>query len=785
MIWNYIKIALRMFRRQKAYAFINVAGLALGMACCVVLFLFIQHEWSFDRFHRYAERIYRVVLRSEYEGRVRDHAGVAAPLAPAWKQEIAGIESAVRFGKNTYLVKYRDKRFYEKIVFADPEIFDIFDFPLLEGNPRTALSAPDSLLISDSMREKYFGTEDALGKTLLLDDRLYRISGILRDIPSNSHLQFGFLGSFSRFDRSYAGRWGVSNFATYFLVQKDFSLDEYALRMPSLVEKYRGKEARYSYGITYPLEPLTRIHLYSEAPWDLGPEGHIQHLAVFSAVALFILLVACFNTINLSTARSLTRAREVGLRKVIGAGRRQLALQFLGESFLMTAFSLLMSAVLVEMLLPIFNRLSGKTLHPNYLHNFPLAAFLAGVFLFVGFLSGGFLAIYVSGFQPVKILKGPFRDVSRVPLFRKIVIVGQFAVSILFIAATLIIFNQLRYMRTKSLGYNREHVVSLPIFDKEIFENQDAIKAEFLRDTGVISVSASSYTPGSTLWHQSYRYEGMPEDMNPMIRWIAVDHDFVDTLELNILLGRNFSSAYPTDAGGAYILNQSAVRAMGWDLPLGKRMEIVAEGSVVGVIQDFHFRSLHHPIEPLALHIWPAGYDNFLVRIRSRDIPRILEHLKEAWESFSPDQAFSYIFLDEAYDNLYRTEMRLNRIFGHVTAISLFIACLGLFGLAAFSTERRTKEIGIRKVLGASIPGVAWLLSREFTRWVLLANLIAWPAAFGIMQSWLGRFAYRISIGIFTFLLAGLSALLVSLLTIAYHAVKAAFADPVESLRYE
>ncbi len=785
MIRNYIKIAFRMFRRQKAYAIINVAGLALGMACCAVLFLFIQHEWSFDRFHRNAERIFRVVQRSDYAGRVRVHAGVAAPLAPAWQQEFAGIEKAVRFGKNTYLVKYRDKRFYEKIVFADPEIFDIFDFPLLDGNPDTALSAPDSLLISDSMREKYFGSDDALGKILSLDDRLYRITGILRDIPSHSHLQFGFLGSFQRFDRSYAGQWGISNFATYFLVRRDFSLDEYVLRMPGLVEKYRGKETRTTYGITYPLEPLTRIHLFSEAPWDLGPEGHIQHLAIFSAVALFILLVACFNTINLSTARSLTRSREVGLRKVIGAGRRQLALQFLGESFLMTAFSLLLTVVLVELLLPVFNRLSGMTLRLDLLHNFPLAAFLAAVFLFVGFLSGGFLALYVSGFQPVKVLKGPLRDVSGVPLFRKIVIVGQFAVSILFIAATLIIFNQLRFMRTKSLGYNREHVVSLPIFDKEIFENQEAIKAEFLRDAGVVSVSASSYTPGSTLWHQSYRYEGMPEDMNPMIRWIAVDHDFVDTLELNISLGRDFSPTYPTDSGGAYILNQSAARAMGWNEPLGKRMEIIAEGPVVGVIQDFHFQSLHHPIEPLALHIWPEGYDNFLVRIRSTDVPQTLERLKKAWEGFSPGQAFSYVFLDEAYDNLYRTEMRLNRIFGHVTGISLFIACLGLFGLAAFSTERRTKEIGIRKVLGASSPGVAWLLSREFTRWVLSANLIAWPAAYGIMQNWLGRFAYRTSTGIFTFLLAGLSAWLVSLLTIAYHAVKAAFMDPAESLRYE
>jgi putative ABC transport system permease protein len=775
MIRNYLKIAFRSFRRQ---------NLALGMACCIVLFLFIQHEWSFDRFHEHADRIHRVLLRSDYDGEVRHHPTVAAPLAPAWRQEFAGIEKAVRFGKNSFLVKYRDKRFYEQIFFADPEVFEVFSFPLAEGDPRSALSSPDSLLISERMREKYFGSDDPLGQTLVLDEQPYRVTGVLRDIPSNSHLQFDFLGSFAPYERAYADKWGVSNFATYLLLRDDFSFEDYELRMPGLVEKHRGRETRYTYGVTYPLEPLTRIHLFSQAPWDMGPAGNIQHLYIFSAVTLFILLIACFNTINLSTARSMTRAREIGLRKVVGAGRGQLAQQFLGESFSLTAVSLLLTLILVEAFLPVFNRLSGKFLEVDYLHNPALAAFLAGVFLFVGFFSGSVMTFYVSGFQPVRILKGMFEG-TRVPLFRKVVIVGQFAVSILFIASTLIISGQLRYMRTKQLGYTREHVISIPIYDSEVYESREAFKAELLRNPDVLHVSASSFSPGRTIWYQSYWYEGMPEDMNPMIRWIAVDFDLLETLELNLVSGRDFSPEFPTDIAGAYILNEAAVNSIGWGDPLGKRMEVVEEGPVIGVIRDFHFQSLHHSIEPLALCVWPEGYENFLVRVRPGRIPETLASIRGVWERFSPGQAFTYSFLDEAYDNLYRTEMQLGRIFANVTGISLFIACLGLFGLASFSTERRIKEIGIRKVLGASVPSVVFLLSGEFTRWVLAANLIAWPAAYWIMQGWLERFAYHTRPGLPVFLLSGVGALLVALLTVSCQSVRAARADPVESLRHE
>ena len=784
MIWNYLKIAFRSFRRHKVYSFINVAGLALGMACCVVLFLFIQHEWGFDRFHEHADRIHRVLLRSDYDGNVRYHPKVAAPLAPAWRQEFAGIEGAVRFGKHSSLVKYRDKRFYEQIFFADPEVFEVFSFPLAEGDPRSALSGPDNLLISERMREKYFGADDPLGQTIVLDEQPYRVTGVIRDIPSNSHLRFDFLGSFTRYERAYADSWGVSNFATYLLLREDFSFEDYALRMPGLVEKHRGRDTRTTYGVSYPLEPLTRIHLFSQAPWDMGPAGNIQHLYIFSAVTLFILLIACFNTINLSTARSMTRAREIGLRKVVGAGRGQLAQQFLGESFSLTAVSILLTLILVEAFLPVFNRLSGKFLEVDYLHNPALFVFLAGVFLFVGFFSGSVVAVYVSGFQPVRILKGVFAG-TRVPLFRKVVIVGQFAVSILFIASTLIISGQLRYMRTKTLGYTREHVISIPIYDSEVYESLDAFKAELLGDPDVLDVSASSFSPGQTIWYQSFRYEGMPEDMNPMIRWIAADFDLLETLELELVSGRDFSPEFPTDIAGSYILNEAAASSIGWDEPLGKRMDIVGEGPVIGVIKDFHFRSLHHSIEPLALCVRPEGYENFLVRVRPGRIPEMLSSIQGVWERFSPGQAFTYAFLDEAYDNLYRTETQLGRIFANVTGISLFIACLGLFGLASFSTERRTKEIGIRKVLGASVPSVVLLLSGEFTRWVLVANLIAWPSAYWIMSGWLGRFAYHTRPGLLLFLLSGGAALLVALLTVSFQSVRAASADPVDSLRYE
>ncbi len=785
VIKNYLRVAFRNLRRQKIYSGINVVGLALGMACCILLFRYLQHEWSFDRFHDNADRIYRVLLRSESGGNIRFHAGAPAPLAQTWLQEFPGLEKAARFSDNTFVVQKQDKRFRERIFFSDPDIFEIFDFPLMTGDPRFALTEPDTLVITEKMQDKYFGSEDPLNQVLMVDDLPYRITGVLKNIPSNSHLQFDFLGSFRRFERAYADRWGVSNFPTYFLIQNDFSFEDYARRMPELVEKYRGKEARIVYGVTFPLEPLVRIHLYSQASWDMGAKGDIDHLYIFSAVAMFVLLIACFNTINLSTARSLTRAREVGLRKVVGAGRGQVALQFLGESYMMTAVSIFLSLGLGELLLPVFNQLTGHTLKLDLLSDPLMLLFLLGIFGVVGNLSGGAMVLAVSRFQPSQVIKGSFMQAARIPKFRRIMIVSQFTLSIAFILLFLVIFNQIHYMQTKKLGYTREQVLSVPLDDKEAFAKRDALKTELLRSPDILDVSAASFSPGRPIWYQSFRYEGMPDDLNPMIRWIAADYDFIRTLDLKLFSGRDFSRTFPSDAGGAYILNETAVRSIGWQDPLGKRLQVVGEGTVIGVLNDFHFQSLHHPIEPLALYIWPEGCENLLVRVRAGHLLSALKHTQSSWEKTAPGSSYSYAFLDDAYNSLYLSEIRLGRVFAYVTAISLFIACSGLFGLASFSTQRRIKEIGIRKVLGASVSGVVSLFSRELINLVVLANLIAWPISYWIMSGWLERFAYRIQPGLFMFLLAGLLSLCVSLLPVIFLALRAARNDPVESLRYE
>jgi putative ABC transport system permease protein len=792
MFKNYLKIAFRNLIRYKGHSFINIAGLAIGMAACLLLFLWVQDELSYDRYNEKAERIYRVVNQIENNGRVERCATIPAPLSPALVNEFPWIQKVVRFARSKFLVKCQGEFFYEDIFFADPDVFDVFTFPLVAGNPETALQDPDSILISEEMKNKYFGEANPVGKTIALSEwRDFKITGVFKNIPQNSHFRCHLLASVLYYRPDYLTNWGVSNFWTYILVLKDSSgvPETFDEKMPQFVEKYRGKKLRDMYNLTYLLQPLTSIHLHSNVRNEIEPNRDIGIVYIFSAIALFILLIACLNYINLATARFTTRAREAGLRKVLGATPNQLIRQFLGESFLLALIALPLAILLAELFLPLFNSLSGKELAFHYFNNPFLLAGLVGIILCVGVISGIVPSLFMSAFQPTAVMKGMLKTSSIIPTLRRSLVVFQFSISIALIICTMIIANQLHHMRTKNLGFNKNHMVNIKInHNEEAILKYETIKHEFLQHPNVIAVSTSSFIPGQERWYNNYWIDGMAPNDYRMIRCITVDYDFIDTFQMNIVEGRGFSKEFTTDADSAFILNEAAVRKFGWESAIDKNFTLSVDwkkGKIIGVVEDFHFHSLHREIQPLVLCIDPASFDYFAVRIKPDNIPQTLDFLKNKWEELVPGEPFDYTFLDEDFDRLYKSEEKLERLFIIVTFLAVFVACLGLFGLAAFTAEQRTKEIGIRKVLGASVPGITLLLSKEFSRWVLISNIIAWPIAWYAMNKWLQNFAYRITILPWTFLLAGLLAFLTALLTVSYKAIRAARANPIETLRYE
>jgi len=785
-VWNYFKTAARKARRQKGFSFINIAGLAVGMACCLLLVIWIQDELNYDRYHVNAGRIFRVEHAELREGKDFRVASTQAPLASALKTEFPWIEKTVRFGDNGFFIIYGKNRFMEKVFFADPEIFDLFTVPLIKGDPASVLQDRNSIILSEEMARKYFGRDDPMGKVLTLEGWAdFKITGVFRNIFRNSHFHFDFLAPFLTYAGRHLDKWGIYNYYTYLLAGSGFNPESFSAGQAAFIQKYQGNMIRPGINFRYLLQPLTRIHLYSHAHNEVEPNGDISRIFIFSAVALFILLIACFNYINFATASFAGRTREVGIRKVIGAGRTQIIGQFLGESLLTSLAALVSAFLLAALLLPAFNTLSEKGLTMNSFFQGRLIAGMIVFMMLTGLLAGSYPAVFLSSVRPTAALSGPGLPRLKASVFRNSLVVVQFIVSIGFIIATLIIARQLSYIRDKDLGFDKEHVVTLPLRDENILKRIDAFKAELAGNPAIVSASASSFFPGPNTWNQNYWREGMSENEYPMIRWLAVDYDFLKTMGIPLTAGRDFSKDYPTDIGGAYVLNETAVKETGLRDPLGKQFSIGQKGTVIGVIKDFHFDSLHQKIEPLALKIYPTGYEYLSVRIRPGRTAEVLDFLRKKWEVFVPGRTFEYSFLDEDIDRLYSAEIRLNRIFIAAASASILVAGLGLFGLTALTARRRTKEIGIRKVLGASVSGITVNLSRELLALVAVANVIAWPLAYFAMQRWLRGFAYRTEIGAKAFLLSGLLALFVALLTVSYQAIRAALANPVESLRYE
>ncbi len=790
LVWNYIKTTLRMIRRQKGYSLINISGLAIGLTVCMLIVLWVTDEWSFDRFNVNAGRIYRV-YRDESATQMNSTSALTPPpLAAALKNDFPEIIKASRFGTwQRQLITYRDKSFNEtRFMHVDPDFFSMFSFPLVKGSPGSVFSNPYSVVLTENTAAKYFGSEDPIGKVLSVNKSFdVIVTGIIHNESLNSSLEFDLLSPFEillkeSIGEKNADNWGFNSFGTYIMLEHSASAETLNQKLKGYLKKYAQEDTD-----ELSLQPLTEIHLFSNLGHDLKNRGNIKYVWIFSALAVFVLLIACVNFMNLTTARSVNRAKEVGLRKVVGAGRPQLIRQFFGESFLMAFIALVIALLLLKLFLPLFNTLSGKQLTSTWRNNPALLFEFIGLALLTGIFSGIYPALFLSAFQPIRNLKGTTRSSGTNPLLRKMLVIFQFSLSLVLIIGTFIISRQLSYIRNLDLGFNREHIIHLSIHG-DLHEKYDVIRERFLQNPDVLHITASmalptniQSSPGTPMW------EGRPADAKMEIKSDFVDYDYIETFEIPLVEGRSFSKKYTTDPETAFIVNEEAVRRMGLEKPaVGKRFGFWGiDGQIIGVMKDAHFQSLHYKIEPLVFKMFPPWLRRMYVKFRSNDVAATLASLEKTWNEMNLGYPFEYRFLDEDFQNLYNTEATLGKIFRTFAALAVFIACLGLFGLASFIAEQRTREIGIRRVLGSSITGIVTLLNRDFLRWIAAANFISWPIAYLAMQVWIRKFAYRAEIRIWTFFLSAAIGLVVALLTVSLQTWRAARTNPADSLKHE
>jgi ABC-type antimicrobial peptide transport system permease subunit len=783
MIKNYLKIAIRNLFKYKGYSFINISGLALGMACCILIFLWVRDELSYDRFHKNYEEVYRVLIDDQFQS---TYAVTPPPLAPLLKSKYPEIVDVVRLKlEGSMILKVEDDVFSEKdFLFADQSIFDIFSFEFFKGNPQEAFSSPDSILLTKRMSKKHFGDTDPIGKTLTLNNQFdFTVTGILKNIPENSHLKFNFLINFpvlKKFGKNIEG-WGNYGYNTYVRLGKGIAYQPVSSKIKGELIRPNTLER-----ITLRLQPLKEIRLYSSSVRSWRGGGDIQLVYIFSLIGLFILIIACINFMNLTTARSSNRAREVGMRKVTGAGRGEIIKQFFGESILMSIIAVFLAIILVYLLMPFFNNLCGKQLSLGLFTQGDIFFYLAAITLFTGILSGIYPALFLSSFQPTKVLKGTVTSVSGKYWLRKVLVVTQFSLSILLIIGTIVVFNQLNFLKNKKMGFDKEHLayIRMPVKLNNLVQ---PLKNNFLSHPNVIDVSAASSLPVNPLAStEGVDWEGKTPNDKMLIHFTFADYDYTKTLKLQMAQGRYFSRGFGTDATKAFVLNETAIKTMGMTSPIGKWFTMWDQkGIIIGVVKDYNFRSLHRKIDPLIIMLTPQRYSYFLLRLKSELIPETLNDLKKKWRKAAPGLPFDYGFIDDRINNLYRSEQQVGSAFFYFTLLSIIISCLGLFGLASFMAEQRKKEVGIRKILGAPIKGIVILVSKEFLKWVLLANLIAWPVAYYSLNKLLQNFAYRINIDISTFLISGLLAASIALLTVSYQSIKTALTNPIDTIKYE
>jgi putative ABC transport system permease protein len=799
MIKNFIKTAFRSLLKNKGFTAINILGLALGLATCLLIVFYVIDELSYDRYNTKADRIYRVNMDMKYGGNVASYAITPPPLAAALASSFPEIEKTARLIHDQGVrIKKGDEYIQEeKVVYADSKLFDIFTLPMIAGDPKTALTEPYTAVITESTAKRYFNTTDALGKTLSLSSNTnYKITGVMRDITSQSHYKFDFFLSLAARADAKSNEWSNFSYTTYILFKPGAYPKQLETKLTAMLKNNMGsnynqleKSGNYFH---LNITPLTDIHLLSNRQYELGANSSITYVYIFSAIALFVLLIACINFMNMSTARSANRAKEVGVRKVLGSSRKYLIAQFLSESLLVTIAAAVIAVLAAWTLLPLFNQISGKELSitlQTLLWLFPALLIIIAI---VGILAGSYPAFYLSAFQPINVLKGKISSGFKGGAFRNSLVVFQFAISIFLIIGTIVIYNQLNYIQNKNLGFNRNHV--LVIKNVDVVENAKTFKQEVKQLAGVANASLSGFLPTGVVRAPDGVFRNKtPDPKNALFTEVwPIDEDYLNTMGMGIAKGRNFSGRLSTDSSGV-IINETAARMLGFaNDPLDKKLyrptgipnQPLKEYHVIGVVKDFNFSSLRDNISPVVMLL---ANDNGALSIRTTagNLPAFVAQIEQKWNQLSPNQHFEYSFMDEDFNTAYRTEQRTGKLFLIFTTLAVVIACLGLFSLAAYAAEQRNKEIGIRKVLGASVSAIVGMLSKDFIKLVLISFAIAAPLAWLVMHKWLQSFAYRQNIQWWVLAAAGLGALAIAFVTISTQSFKAAVANPAESLKAE
>ncbi len=798
MLKNYLKLTLRNIGRQKGYSFVNIVGLAIGMACCILIAQYVAYELSYDNYHLDGDRIFRVAEDGQSQQERRIAAVTSAPMAPALKEDYPQIEYAARMLRvGNLLVKRNEKVFYEgRCWFAETDLPRILTIPLLEGDSQTALERPMTVVISQRLARKYFGDESPIGQTLNVQGFDLEITGVAADCPQNTHVKHEIMISFNTLEATgYGGldNWFLCNFYTYVKLAPNTDLAAFSEQLKVFPERHVGEELNATgESLILFLQPVRSIHLHSHLIGETEPPGSPLYLYIFCTVGFFILLLACINFTNLTTARFAGRAREVGLRKAIGAGRFRLAAQFLLESVLLSTVALVVALVLVELASSLFNQLTGVGFHIGSLIEPGWLLALIGLAIVVGMASGSYPAFFLSAFRPADILRGTATSGRGGTTLRKVLVVGQFSISIVLVIGTLLTYQQIHFMKNKDLGFDKEQKLIIPLGRaRRSVDDLESVKAEFSRHAGVVGAAASTRVPGQRLSCWTTKLATESDEKLRAMNYMYVDYDFIPQYGIDIVAGNGFAPQNADDLQGGYIINRTAMEQLGFSSPgeaLGKRLVgsyDEKEMEIIGVVRDFHYQGLQSLVEPLVMRYQPNMFRNVTLAVRTEDTEQVVAFVKDKWQELFGEYPFDYYFLDASFDRQYRTEERVGKIFAVFTFLGLFIACLGVLALASYAAQRRTKEIGIRKVLGASVGSIVGLLSREFLLLVAIANLIAWPIAYYAMGRWLEEFAYRTNISLGTFLLAAAFALIVTLITVSTQAIRAALTNPVETLRYE
>ena len=786
MFRNYLKVALRNIWRNKVFSFINVFGLALGLACSLLIILWVSDELRYDQFHARGAGLYQVMENQAWSGiEINSTQATPGTLAPALKAEIPEVELAAKVTwEQEDLLTVGDKANKEKGHYASPDFFRMFSFPLVQGNPATAIASPTAIVISQNLARKYFGTEEAaMGKTIRVNNKdNFLVTGIMRDVPENSSLKFDYVLPEEYFEKEnqWLKEWGNNGIQTFALLRKGTSAEKVSAKIKRMVQQHDSTTTN----IELFLHPYTDRYLYSNFENGVVDGGRIEYVHMFSLVAVFILVIACINFMNLATARSAKRAKEVGVRKVVGAGQRLLVGQFIGEAVLIALMAMGLAAGIVLSLLPTFNSLTEKKIALS-LGDPAVGLTLLGLTVFTGLLSGSYPALFLSSLQPVRVLKGTLKFSSGAVLFRKGLVVFQFAMSILLIVGTVVVFRQVQYIKSKNLGLDRENLVYLPL-EGDLRKSFEPFKQELLAAPGIKTVSMASGNAmavgSSTI---GVKWKGKDPNDKILFSQMAVGYDFLEAMGIELKEGRTFSKAFTTDTSN-YIINEEAARRIGLNPIVGQDLNFWGkDGKIVGVMKNFHTQSLHAPIDPLIIRLRPQEAYMVLVRAEAGKTTQALSSLERVARKYNPAYPFEYDFADQEFERQYKSETVIGELAKYFAFLAIFISCLGLFGLSAFTAEQRTKEMGIRKVLGASVTSIVTLLSKDFLKLVALAFVIAAPLAWYAVNQWLRNFEYKVPVGWTTFALAGGLALLIALLTVSFQSIKAALTNPVKSLRSE